>query len=175
MSAFCYWHYWFAGRRILQRPVDEIIASGEPDFPFCLGWANQTWTGIWHGAPDRVLLEQTYPGAEDDQAHFDHLLPAFTDRRYLTIDGRPVFYVFRPEQLPDPKEWTGRWQAMARAAGLPGMYLIAEVSDLLGYGPTYVDVRPDGWDAGVYVRAARPAGPAVDRADAAAAQDPRRP
>jgi hypothetical protein len=152
VSAFCYWHYWFAGRRILQRPVDEIIASGEPDFPFCLGWANQTWTGIWHGAPDRVLLEQTYPGAEDDQAHFDHLLPAFTDQRYLTVDGRPVFYVFRPEQLPDPKEWTGRWQAMARAAGLPGMYLIAEVSDLLGYGPTYVDVRPDGWDAGVYVR-----------------------
>jgi lipopolysaccharide biosynthesis protein len=152
VSAFCYWHYWFAGRRILQRPVDEIIGSGDPDFPFCLGWANQTWTGIWHGAPHRVLLEQTYPGAADDQAHFDHLLPAFTDPRYLTVDGRPVFYVFRPEQLPDPAEWTARWQAMAKAAGLPGMYLIAEVSDLLGYGPSYVDVRSDGWDVGVYVR-----------------------
>ena len=152
ISAFCYWHYWFAGRRILQRPVDEIIGSGEPDFPFCLGWANQTWTGIWHGAPHRVLLEQTYPGPEDDQAHFEHLLPAFTDPRYLTVEGRPVFYVFRPEQLPDAAEWTDRWQSMAKAAGLPGMYLVAEVSDLLGYGPTYVDVRADGWDAGVYVR-----------------------
>jgi hypothetical protein len=152
VSAFCYWHYWFAGRRILQRPVDEIISSGDPDFPFCLGWANQTWTGIWHGAPHRVLLEQTYPGDADDVAHFEHLLPAFTDPRYLTVDGRPVFYVFRPEQLPDPAAWTARWQAMAKAAGLPGMYLIAEVSDLLGYGPTYVDTRADGWDAGVYVR-----------------------
>jgi hypothetical protein len=152
VSAFCYWHYWFAGRRILQRPIDDIIGSGEPEFPFCLGWANQTWTGIWHGAADRVLLEQTYPGADDDLAHFTDLLPAFTDPRYLTVDGRPVFYVFRPEQLPDPAEWTARWQSMARAAGLPGFYLIAEISDLLGYGPTYSDIRSHGWDAGVYVR-----------------------
>jgi hypothetical protein len=152
VSAFCYWHYWFAGRRILQRPIDDIIGSGEPEFPFCLGWANQTWTGIWHGAADRVLLEQTYPGADDDLAHSTDLLPAFTDPRYLTVDGRPVFYVFRPEQLPDPAEWTARWQSMARAAGLPGLYLIAEISDLLGYGPTYSDIRSHGWDAGVYVR-----------------------
>ena len=152
VSAFCYWHYWFGGRRILERPVTEIVQSGEPDFPFCLGWANQTWTGTWHGAPDRILIEQTYPGLEDDAAHFETVLPAFTDDRYLKVDGRPVFYVFRPEELPDPTAWCTRWQAMAKAAGLPGLYLVAEMSDLLGRGSRCVDPRGIGFDAGVYVR-----------------------
>ena len=61
IEAFCYYHYWFAGKRIIERPFMDVLASGEPDFPFCLCWANQTWTGIWHGAPDRILIEQTYP------------------------------------------------------------------------------------------------------------------
>src|ERR1700730_1489214 len=59
VEGFCYWHYWFEGRRILERPFSEVLTSGQPDFPFCLGWANQSWTGIWHGAADRVLIEQT--------------------------------------------------------------------------------------------------------------------
>ena len=152
IEGFCYWHYWFAGRRILERPYTEMLASGEPDFPFCLGWANQTWSGVWHGAPDRVLIEQTYPGPQDDQRHFEHLLPAFTDRRYLLVDGKPLFYVFRPELLPHPAAFVERWQTLATASGLPGLYLVAEVSDLLGRGPTYPDFERAGFDAGVYVR-----------------------
>jgi len=152
VHAFCYWHYWFAGRQILQRPFEEVLRSGTPDFPFCLAWANQSWTGIWHGAPDRLLLRQDYPGAEDDRRHFDHLLPAFVDERYVRVDGRPLFYVFRPEELPDPATFVDRWQAMAVAAGLPGLFLVAEVSDLLGDGPRYVGARRDGFDAGLYVR-----------------------
>lgn len=106
VDAFCYWHYWFGnGRRILHRPFDEVLAAGEPKHSFCLGWANQTWTGIWHGADDRILIEQTYPGPEDEQAHFDHLLTAFRDPRYFTVHDRPLFYVFRPEQLPEPARW----------------------------------------------------------------------
>ena len=153
VDAFCYWHYWFGGgRRILERPFDEVLASGEPDHGFCLGWANQTWTGIWHGADDRILMEQTYPGEADERAHFDHVLPAFLDRRYFTVDGRPLFYVFRPEQLPDPAGFVRRWQAMARSAGLPGLYLVAEVSDLVGDGARYTAIAEHGFDAGVYVR-----------------------
>ena len=68
VTAFCWWHYWFAGRRVLERPSTRSCAVGEPDFPFCLGWANQTWTGVWHGAADRILIEQTYPGADDHAA-----------------------------------------------------------------------------------------------------------
>src|SRR5437879_9338189 len=77
IEAFCYWHYWFAGRRMLERPFDEVLRSGRPDFRFCLGWANQTWSGVWHGAPEQVLIEQTYPGEEDDRRHFAAVLPAF--------------------------------------------------------------------------------------------------
>jgi lipopolysaccharide biosynthesis protein len=153
VEAFVYWHYWFGGgRRILERPFAEVLASGAPSVKFCLAWANQTWSGIWHGASDKVLMEQTYPGLDDEIAHFEHLLPAFRDERYLRVDDKPVFYVFRPEELPDAAAFVDRWQAMARAAGLPGLYLVAEVSDLLGAGPRYVDVDAAGFDAGVYMR-----------------------
>jgi len=153
IEAFCYWHYWFGGgRRLLERPFAEVLATGEPRQKFCLGWANQTWTGVWHGAPDRVLVEQTYPGPEDDLAHFRLLESAFHDPRYLTVRGRPVFYVFRPEGLPDPEAFVDRWQAMAVSSGLPGLYLVAEVSDLLGHGPRFGEPAGFGFDAGAYLR-----------------------
>jgi lipopolysaccharide biosynthesis protein len=153
IAAFCYWHYWFgAGRRILELPFSEVLRTGQPALPFCLAWANQSWTGIWHGAPHHVLMQQTYPGPEDDQAHFDAIVGAFRDERYLRVGDRPLFYVFRPEELPDAAAFVDRWQAMARRAGLPGLYLVAEVSDLLGHGPTYLTVREDGFDAGAYMR-----------------------
>jgi Glycosyltransferase WbsX len=152
IEAFCYWHYWFAGRRILERPFEDMLRSGRPNFSFCLGWANQTWSGIWYGEADRVLIEQTYPGPRDDQLHFEHILPAFRDQRYFRVDGKPLFYIFRPELLPEPGAFVERWQAMARAAGLDALYLVAEVSDLLGKGPMYMDLKRDGFDAGVYVR-----------------------
>lgn len=153
VDAFCYWHYWFGeGRRILERPFDEVLASGEPSQQFCLGWANQTWTGIWHGADNRILVEQRYPGADDERAHFEHVLPAFRDPRYFRVNGKPLFYVFRPEQLPDAPAFLRHWRALAADAGLPGLYLVAEVSDLLGKGPRYTRYREDGFDAGVYVR-----------------------
>ena len=151
VSAFCYWHYWFGGgRRMLELPFRQVLQSGEPRLPFCLGWANQTWTGHWHGARGDVLIEQTYPG--DDEAHFAALLPALRDDRYLRVDGRPVFYVFRPELLPNPWAFVDRWQQLARRAGLDGLYLVAEVGDTLGRGPAYTRVQQDGFDAGAYLR-----------------------
>ncbi|GAA3635405.1 hypothetical protein GCM10022200_18400 [Microbacterium awajiense] len=153
IEGFVYWHYWFGGgERILDRPFREVLDSGEPDIGFALAWANQTWTGTWHGAPDKILKQQTYPGPEDDAAHFTSLLPAFRDDRYLRVDGKPIFYVFRPEELPDPAAFVERWQMMARKAGLDGLYLVAEVSDLLGGGPRYTAFEADGFDAGVYMR-----------------------
>ena len=99
IEAFCYYHYWFAGKRILERPFDEVLASGQPDFPFCLCWANQSWTGVWHGAPNKVLIEQTYPGQDDHRRHFEYLLPAFADRRYLRVEGKPVFRDLQPGRV----------------------------------------------------------------------------
>lgn len=153
VEAFAYWHYWFGdGRRILERPFAEVLTSGSPSISFCLAWANQTWSGIWHGDPHRVLMRQHYPGIEDYIAHFETVLPAFRDERYLKVDGRPVFYVFRPEDLPDPAQFVDTWQSLARRAGLDGLYLVAEVSDLLGRGARYERVDQDGFDAGVYMR-----------------------
>lgn len=124
VEAFCYYHYWFAGKRLLERPFTEVLESGEPDFPFCLCWANQTWTGIWHGAPDRVLIEQTYPEVEDHRKHFNTLLKAFMDRRYVTVDGKPLFLIYRPyDEIPEVQKVTDFWREMALKSGLKGLYL----------------------------------------------------
>jgi hypothetical protein len=145
VTGFCYWHYWFAGHLLLQRPFEEVLASKRPDFPFCIAWANQSWSGIWHGAPDRILMEQTYPGPEDDRAHFEYLLRAFEDDRYITVGGRPLLFVYKPADLPDPARFVEEWNAMAQKAGFPGLYLVAS----LGESP-YRTHHEDGFDAAVY-------------------------
>lgn len=126
VEGFCYWHYWFGnGRRILERPFEEVLDTGQPDLPFCLAWANQSWTGIWHGSPKSVLLEQTYPGREDEAAHFRWALRAFEDRRYMCVDGKPIFAVFAPHDLPAPAAFIEHWRELAHQAGLPGLYFVA--------------------------------------------------
>ena len=129
IEAFCYYRYWFGGKQLLQRPLEEVVQLGEPDFGFCVCWANQTWTGIWHGSPNRILIEQTYPGDDDHRAHFESLLPAFRDRRYTTVDGKPVFVIYRPMELPETHRTVDLWQDMARKAGLSGLHLIGVNED----------------------------------------------
>lgn len=124
VSAFCYYHYWFAGTELLARPFSEVLASGAPDFPFCLCWANESWTGIWHGAPDRVLIEQIYPGREDHIRHFHSLLPAFCDPRYLKIHDRPVFLLYIPQALPQAPAVLDLWRDLAVRNGLAGIYFV---------------------------------------------------
>jgi lipopolysaccharide biosynthesis protein len=126
IEGFCYWHYWFGGgRRLLERPFAEVLASGKPDLPFCLAWANHTWSGIWHGCPNRILIEQTYPGQEDIIEHFYAMLEAFRDPRYMKIDGRNIFCIYRPGDLKEPRLFMGIWQELASKEGIPGFYFIA--------------------------------------------------
>lgn len=124
VEGFCYWHYWFAGRRLLERPFNEVLHSGDPDFPFCLGWANESWTGVWNGEPNRLLIEQTYPGESDDRAHFDFLLKAFSDHRYITVNGMPLFVIYKPLKMPDAKRRFDLWRKLAINAGLKGLYIV---------------------------------------------------
>lgn len=128
VEAFCYWHYWFAGERLLERPFNEVLRSGEPDFPFCLGWANHTWSGIWYGAPKTILKEQTYPGMNDYEAHFYTLLEAFSDPRYLTVDGKPFLLIFSPLELPEPMKVTDFWRELAIKSGLKGLHIVGVTS-----------------------------------------------
>jgi hypothetical protein len=146
IEAFCYYHYWFAGKLLLERPLNDVIASGMPDFPFCLCWANQTWTGIWHGAPDRILIEQTYPGYDDHRKHFFWLLRAFTDPRYLTVNGKPLFAVFSPMEIPDVLRVTDFWRELALEAGLKGLHLVG-----VHWNPEWSPVEY-GFDASVTPR-----------------------
>jgi hypothetical protein len=126
VEAFCYWHYWFGnGRRILDRPFEEVRDSGKPDFPFCLAWANQSWSGIWHGNPSTTLIKQEYPGRADEEAHFRWAQKAFEDPRYLTVDGSPMFAIFQPHNLPSTEGFISHWRELGAKAGYPGIYFVA--------------------------------------------------
>lgn len=122
VSAFCYYHYWFSGKRILERPVDEIVASGNPDFPFCLCWANENWTRTWYDNDREVLLEQTY-SVEDDREHIRSLLPTLSDPRYLRIEGKPALFIYRADLLPDPALTAAIWREEVAKAGLGELFL----------------------------------------------------
>lgn len=131
VTAFCYWHYWFGnGKRLLERVFDEVLSSGTPDFPFCLGWANHSWYAkTWNKdskVKDKLLIEQTYPGVEDAREHFDYLLRAFADSRYLKIDGKPYLFIFDPVNLPDM--YITLFEEWAKEHGYPGLYLVANIS-----------------------------------------------
>ncbi len=119
---FCYHHYWFQGRRILNRPFDEVLASGKPDFPFCLNWANENWSRRWDGSKHQLLIEQKY-SEEDDARHIEYLIPIFKDGRYIKLQGKPLFLIYKGHHLPDPLKTTELWRERASAAGLPGLYL----------------------------------------------------
>ena len=137
IAAFCYYHYWFGdGRRLLERPFEEVLASGSPDLPFCLCWANESWSGIWHGAPQTTLIEQRYPGLFDHERHFDRLLPAFRDPRYFRVDGKPLFVIYLPYAIPDLAAMAKRWDVLAKQAGLPGIHLVLHQ---YGYYPKHHD------------------------------------
>jgi lipopolysaccharide biosynthesis protein len=125
IEGFCYYHYWFGGgRRLLERVFDDVLASGEPDFPFCLCWANQSWTGRWYGFPKHVLMQQTYPGESDYRAHFAWLLRAFQDPRYIRVNDRPLFLTFEPFDVPEAPAVCALWRQLAKEAGLAGIYLL---------------------------------------------------
>jgi len=145
IEAFCYWHYWFEGHRLLGRPFDEVLGSGEPDLPFCLAWANEPWTRTWLGQGE-VLMGQRY-SAEDDVAHARWLLPAWADPRWLRVDGRPVFVIYCPNDLPEPQRTTDTLRDQAVRAGLPEPLLLG-----MNAKDKWRDFRPFGFDATIDFR-----------------------
>ena len=149
IEGFMYWHYWFGnGRMLLQRPFEEVLKSGKPDFPFCLGWANHSWqTKTWKKGSafqkDPMIMEQLYPGEKDWIEHFNYCLPAFKDRRYMMVDGKPIFVVFAPGDMPDVKDFIQKWRELALAHGLKGIHFVG-----LRYGKyTVQDILNMGFDA----------------------------
>ncbi|MHB8813004.1 MAG: glycoside hydrolase family 99-like domain-containing protein [Steroidobacteraceae bacterium] len=122
IHGFCYYHYWFNGKRLLEGPFAQVLASGRPDFPFCLCWANVKWTRRWDGLSKDVLMAQ-YHSPVDDRAFIKDLLPALRDPRYIRVNGRPLLLVYLIQKLPNPAATAAIWREEAAAAGLPGLYL----------------------------------------------------
>jgi lipopolysaccharide biosynthesis protein len=144
ISAFCYYHYWFGGKRLLGEPLDRVLASGRPEFPFCLCWANENWTRVWDGRNDHVLIGQAYSD-EDDRAHMRWLVNSFRDERYLRVEGKPLFLVYRARDLPDPSRTTEVWRQEAEREGV-GEIFLARVES---FENERHDPRELGFDAAV--------------------------
>lgn len=120
---FCFYHYWFNGKRLLEKPVDDFLASKKIDFPFCLCWANENWTRNWDGMTKNILIEQNY-NSKDDVQHMQYLCEkVFSDERYIKVEGKPLFLIYRPSLLPNPKETITTWRNIAKNYGFKDLYL----------------------------------------------------
>ncbi len=143
LHGFCYYHYWFNGHRPLERPFTEVLASGKPDFPFCLCWSNENWTRTWDGHSNHVLLSQSH-SHEDDLAHIKSLIPALQDERYIRVSGKPLLLVYRTELLPNPLCTAEIWRDAVARAGIGDLYLAKVESFQAG-----IDPKSIGFDAAV--------------------------
>lgn len=124
VHGFCYYFYWFNGKRLLERPLEEMVARGTPDFPFCVCWANENWTRRWDGLDHEVLMAQRY-GPEDSARLFDEFLRLFRDTRYIRVGGRPLLLVYKADLIPDIAATVALWRRRAAEAGAPDPYLVA--------------------------------------------------
>lgn len=132
IEGFCYYHYWMGnGKLLLQRPFQEVLQSGKPDFPFCLCWANHEWTTkTWrNGGKERMIAPMVYGGDDDYTAHFNYVLPAFRDQRYITVDGKPIFSIYDPYHFKEVSRFMELWRRLASEHGLPGIHFTAMISN----------------------------------------------
>jgi lipopolysaccharide biosynthesis protein len=122
IAGFCYYHYWFGGHRLLERPFNDVLHSRRPDFPFCLCWANENWSRRWDGSEHEILIAQDH-SREDDQQLIRALFDAFADDRYIRVDGKPMFLVYRPSLLPNPSATSATWREECIKAGIGDLFL----------------------------------------------------
>lgn len=141
---FCYYHYWFNGKRLLDRPFQEVFDSGKPDFPFMLCWANETWSRTWMGSEKEILLKQTY-SFEDDYIHGKYLAKVFADERYIKHNGRPVFIIYRPKNFPDITATLTVFRDICIKTNGVNPYFVASNSHLAGDGKK--EINNMGFDA----------------------------
>jgi lipopolysaccharide biosynthesis protein len=165
IEGFMYWHYWFGnGKRILEMPFNEVVKSGSPDFPFCLGWANHSWRsdswknkGVSINTP-QLLLEQLYPGVDDFTNHFYALLPAFQDKRYIRYENKPLFVVYSPLEITNCELFIETWNTLAIKNGLDGFHFVGiskgwatEIGKIFDLGFNAVN-RNGQWEAECIVK-----------------------
>lgn len=156
VTAFCYWHYWFGnGKRLIADVFDEVLSTGKPDFPFCLGWANHSWYAKnWNSdgtTKQKLLIEQTYPGINDEKEHFAFLLKAFQDKRYVKVERKPLLYIFDPINIP--RSYVSNLKQWTKDYGFNDLYLVANISNL---NVDRAELYAKGFDAVSYQRLGTP-------------------
>lgn len=134
IEGFCYWHYWFGnGKRLLEKPFNEVVALKKPDFPFCLAWANHSWyKKLWDpNSPgkDHLLIEQKYPGRQDYLDHFNALLPAFKDDRYIRVNNKILFIIYSPLDSSEISSFITVWRELAKEHRLDDFYFVSRDAD----------------------------------------------
>lgn len=127
IDAFCYHFYWFSGKRLMERPLDDMLADPDSDMPFCLCWANENWTRRWDASEHMVLIAQRYL-AEDPLNSIKAMEPYLRDPRYLTHQGKKLIVIYRPQHLPDSAAWMETWRAYARETGLGELHLVCALT-----------------------------------------------
>jgi lipopolysaccharide biosynthesis protein len=142
IDGFCYHYYWFSGKRILNMPLDDMLADSESDMPFCLCWANENWTRRWDGAEHEMLIAQKYQ-PDDDLNFIKSLVPFFNDKRYIRLDGKPYLIVYRPQHLPDARKTVEIWRDFCRSLGMGEIHVCAALT----HGNE--DYEQFGFDSGV--------------------------
>jgi len=141
---FCYYHYWFNGKLLLERPLRGVLESGQPEFPFCMCWANENWTRTWSGGDDEMLMQQRYSN-EDHVEHVRWLARYMKDPRYIKVQGKPLFLIYRASQIDGLRDAMQLWRDEARRCGFPGLYLVRFES--IHSGEQGVDPVAAGFDA----------------------------
>ena len=127
---FCYYHYWFKnGKKLLEKPAEKMLTNTEIDFPFCFSWANENWSRNWDGGNHEILMKQEYGGRAEWEQHLQYLLPFFRDERYMTVDGKPLFIIYKPEQIIDIYEMVRYWRSRMNEEGFAGICLAFQYPD----------------------------------------------
>ncbi len=119
---FCYYHYWFKnGDKLLEKPAEQMLQNKDVDMPFCFSWANENWSRNWDGGNQEIIKEQDYGDKDDWEKHFQYLLPFFRDERYITVNGRPLLIIYKPEEIIDVYQMVSYWRKRSVEEGFPGL------------------------------------------------------
>ena len=137
LFGFCYYHYWFKnGKKLLEKPIEQMLREPRVDIPFCLCWANENWSKRWDGGNQEIIVEQDYGGRDEWKLHLEYLVQFFRDPRYITLDGKPVFLIYKPDIIPKVQKMLKYWQSLAPAYGFKGFCFMIQ-SPGFYYSPAF--------------------------------------
>lgn len=148
VEGFCFWHYYFGnGKQLLEKPLQRIIKDSKIDFPFCLGWANESWEKkLWNkdSSGNMTLIEQRYDGEEDYKQHFETIKPILQDTRYIKVDGKYLFLIYRPDKFADCKNFIAYWRKLAKEKCNADFHFVAHSAENIADFSKYFEM---GFDA----------------------------